>query len=102
MTENQKKIFSLATAAILTLIIVVIWSSSPAGSASGQVTVEKTDKLSSLSPIQVIKDEFSKAFSSFNDKTAALQGTTTQGTSTIPIEILEAHSTSSGQATTTN
>ena len=102
MTENQKKIFSLATAAILTLIIVVVWSSSPASSANGQLTAEKTDKLSSLSPLQVIKDEFSKAFSGFSEKAAALQGTTTQSTSTVPIEILEAHSTSTEQATTTN
>ena len=101
MTENQKKIFSLATAAVLTLIIVVIWYSLGDKSTQDKVAGVEENKLSSLSPMQVIKDEFSKAFSNFNASVADISSTTT-GTTTlitdgqaIPIEIIESTSTAS-------
>ena len=76
MPDNQKKIFSLITAAALTLVIVVVWFSAgdkTAASLDGQ----EESKLSSLSPMQVIKDEFSKAFAGFDDKVAEIEGTST-------------------------
>jgi len=83
MSENKKKIFSLALAAVLTLIIVVIWYSF-GDKKSNQVAGEKVEsKLSSISPVQMIKDEFSKAFSGFNDKVNE------------PVEIIESTSTAS-------
>jgi hypothetical protein len=94
MPDNQKKILSLAVAAILTFIIVITFFSLGDKTAANQV--EKEDaKLSSISPIQLIKDEFSKAFSNFNELKDNLESTTTESTSTIiideqaiPIEII--------------
>jgi len=82
MNDNQKKIFSLALAATLTLIIVVIWYSF-GDKKTNQVAGEKVEsKLSSISPVQMIKDEFSKAFSEFN-----------KNNSTTSPEVIEATST---------
>lgn len=84
--DNQKKLFSLVMAIILTLIIVVVWYSFTSNSGSKQIAGEETpNTLSSLSPLQVIKDEFSKAFSGISDK---LSGTGSSGSSTVSIEIV--------------
>lgn len=85
MPDNQKKIFSLAVAIILTLIIVVVWFSFSRVSSDEQIAEEAEAKLSSVRPWQMIKDEFSKAFSGFN------QGETASSTSssTVPIEVIE-------------
>lgn len=109
MTDNEKKIFSLITAAVLTLIIVVIWFSFGDKKSTDLVTKEEV-KLSSLSPMQVIKDEFSKAFAGFNDKMDDIASTTLiESTSTlitdgqaIPIEIIESTTTASTTISTSS
>lgn len=58
--DHQKKMFSLVSALILTLIIVAAWYSFSNISVKTQLPAD--DKLSSVSPLQVIKDEFAKAF----------------------------------------
>jgi hypothetical protein len=101
-SDGQKKIVSLVTAVILTLIIVFVWYSFSNSNGSEELAVNEPSKLSSISPVQMIKDEFSKAFSNFKETTEQLDlSTTTESTSTVPIvpiEIIEATST----ATTTN
>ncbi len=103
MTEGQKKIFSLVGAAVLTLIIVGIWFSF-GNNSDDQVVAGEENKLSSVSPMQVSKAEFSKAFSSFNNDLPDLESTSTDIISSstlitdgqaIPIEIIEATSTAS-------
>ena len=96
MPENNNKIFSVAMAAILTLVIVVVWFSFSKDSANDQVAVEKSNKLSSLSPWQVIKEEFSKAFSGLSEEFEAVSS------STIPIEIIVATSTDNTEVSTTS
>lgn len=99
MPDNQKKIFSVAASAVVTLIIVVVWSSFGTSSANSQVAGEKVNKLSSVSPVQMIKEEFSKAFSSFNKNMPNEESSSTKIINTVPVEILSA--TSSPQASTT-
>ena len=94
MSENQKKIFSLIAAAALTLVIVVVWFSAGEKTSADKAAVEES-KLSSLSPMQVIRDEFSKAFSGFNESVPDLD---ISSTSSIPIEIIEV-STSTASTT---
>ena len=62
ISDSEKKIFSLISAVVLTLIIVVTWFSFTNSSASDN-KIDTQDRLSSISPVQVIKDEFSKVFS---------------------------------------
>jgi hypothetical protein len=87
--DNEKKIISLVSAGVITLIILIVWISFSGFKEdlnTEQVAME--DKtLSSISPVEVIKEEFGKAISNFKQITAS---------STIDI------STSSGQATSTN
>ena len=92
MPDNKKKIFSLATAAAVTLVIAVVWFSSNTSSADTKVAGEEVNKLSSVSPMQVIKDEFSKAFSSYNSMKADLDNIT--ASSTVPIEVINVSTTS--------
>ena len=106
MSDNQKKIFSLALAAVITLIIVVVWYSF-GDKKNNQIAEETEPKLSSLSPMQVIKDEFSKAFSGIKASVADIDSSTTTesiGTSTdlIPIEIIEATSIASTTISTSS
>jgi hypothetical protein len=100
--DNQKKIFSLVTAIILTLVIVVVWFSFTDNSVDNNF-VSEGNKLSSISPIQLIKEEFSKAFSGFKDATEAIKeissttpdennsdlmiGTSTEDFSTSSVEV---------------
>jgi hypothetical protein len=58
--DNEKKVFSLVGAGTLTVIIIALWWSF--GSTSIKTKVENPDQLSSISPVQVIKEEFSKVF----------------------------------------
>lgn len=71
--DNEKKVFSLVTAGVLTLIIFIVWISftrtSKTLSTEQVATEDKT--LSSISPIQVIKEEFGKAISNFKEITAS-------------------------------
>lgn len=92
MSDSKKKILSLVGAALLTLIIVGFWYSLTKDPSDSKNAVTGENKLSSISPIQIIKDEFSKAFANFNQVTEDI-GTTS--TSTIPIEIISATSTAS-------
>ena len=74
---------------------MVIWYSL-GDKKNNQIAEETEPKLSSVSPMQVIKDEFSKAFSGFKASVADIDSsTTTESTSTIeiPIEIIQATST---------
>lgn len=75
-SDQQKKVFSLVTALILTAVIVVVWFSFNNVSFNGQMP-DGSDKLSSVSPIQMIKDEFSKAFSNFNNNVSDLEASST-------------------------
>jgi hypothetical protein len=94
-SDNEKKIFSLISAVTLTLIVVVVWSSFTSSSARDN-EIDSKDKLSSISPMQVIKDEFSKVFSTFNSNTEA-----SSSTSTIPIEIINEEASSPSLGTST-
>ena len=94
--DNQKKIVSLVLAVILTAIIVSVWFTY-SDKGENKIASEEPNKLSSVSPFQMIKEEFSKAFSGFKEMTSS---TTEEiiSTSTVQIEIIEATST----ATSTN
>ena len=109
MPDNQKKILSLAVAAALTILIVLTFFSIGDKTSADQSVIED-DTLSSISPIQLIKDEVSKAFSNFNEAKDGLKSTITESTSTlisdgqaVPVEIIiEDLATSSEMSTTTN
>ena len=94
--DNQKKFFALITALILTLIIVGFWFSFSNNSSENQIAGGNQDKLSSLSPWQVIKDEFSKAFSGLNNEISDQASTSPIVTEVIPEDL----STSTGSTTT--
>lgn len=92
--DNQKKLFSLITAIILTLVIVFVWFSFTDKPADGQDVIAEEDKLSSISPLQMIKDEFSKAMSNFNSAVSETEtGSSTLSDNTVPIEIIDATTT---------
>ena len=93
--DNQKKVFALVSAGALTLVIVALWFSFTRDSAPAETTQKEENKLSSVSPIQMIKDEFSKAFSDMKKNTDELLETGAESTSTVPIEVIEATSTAS-------
>lgn len=83
MPDNSKKIFSLITAVVGTLVIVSLWFSFTRDTSVDSAGVKEESKLSSLSPMQVIKDEFGKAFSNFNEQMVSIKGS-----STPPVEIV--------------
>jgi hypothetical protein len=88
--ENQKKVLALVLAAILTMIIVGFWFSFSPDSTDKQISGQKQNKLSSISPWQMIKDEFSKAFSNFKtvtDQDLSLSSST--ASSSVAVEIVE-------------
>lgn len=60
--DSEKKIFSLITASVLTLIIVVVYFSYGEKKSDDLIDVKNENKLSSISPLKMIKEEFSKAF----------------------------------------
>lgn len=76
-------------AGVLTAIIFGIWFSGT--SDPSQIKAETESKLSSISPIQLIKEEFTKVVSSFG----STHSTSSEqvGTSTVPIEVIESNST---------
>ena len=93
--DNQKKFFSLVLALVLTFFIVGFWYSFTSDSSVNKKTGESENKLSSVSPWQIIKDEFSKVFSGFNDKVANLESI-----STLPVEVISDNlATSTGTST---
>jgi biopolymer transport protein ExbD len=66
-TDNQKNIISLVLAVLLTLIIVFVWSPFK-NNRSKEVSIDsetEESRLSSISPIAVIKEEFSRMWSVF-------------------------------------
>jgi len=65
--DNQKKFFSVVLALIITFIIVGVWFSFSGNSIDSSIASEEPSKLSSISPLQVIKDEFSQTFSSLKE-----------------------------------
>ena len=81
--KNQKKVFSFVTAIVLTFFIVGIWFSFSKNSDE-KLAGEKKDTLSSISPIQMIKDEFSKAFSNLSEETSDLESS-----STVQVEVIQ-------------
>ncbi len=94
MPNNQKKVLSFAIATALTLLIVVTFFSTADKTTANQVEKEDS-KLSSIKPMQLIKDEFSKAFSNFGEVKDGLESITIQSTSTtvvseqsVPVEIV--------------
>ncbi len=82
--DNEKKVFSLVTAGVLTLIIFITWISFTGNnktlSTEQVITEDKT--LSSISPIQVIKEEFGKAISNFKEITTSSTTDISTATST--------------------
>lgn len=94
-SNNQKNLLSLFIALILTLVIVFVWYSF-SNNTNQPVREETPNTLSSLSPLQVIKDEFSQAFASIGDKISGF------GSSTVTVEIVSENLASStdGIATT--
>ncbi len=101
-SDQQKKVISLVTAIILTLVIVTVWFSLTRSADSS--TGDEGSKLSATSPWQAIKDEFSTAFSGFNDVTKENDSSTSTESTTSPVEIIENATTttaSTTQATTT-
>jgi hypothetical protein len=96
--ENEKRVFSLVSAIVLTLVIVFVWLSFGNEEAPKEVAV-KESKLSSISPIQVIKDEFSKAFNGFGDEASQVLGTTTESE---VVALNESTSTVGSASTTVN
>ena len=93
--DNQKKFFSLITAFILTLVIVGFWLSFNYNSSTDQTADVSQDKLSSLSPLQVIKDEFSKAFAGFDGNASDTAN------SLLPVEVVPVDTSSSTDSTIT-
>lgn len=90
--DRQKKIFSFVSAFVLTLIILVVWLSFSKRSDDNLVLGKAENKLSSVSPLQMIKDEFSEAFAGFNEF----------GEEVVPVEVLiENEEISSSTATST-
>ena len=85
--DNRKRVFSLVSALVLTLVILILWLSAGSSQISPQV---EESKLSSISPMQVIKDEFTKAVADFKEKT---KQNTEESSSTIPVEIVESTTT---------
>ena len=99
--DNQKKIFAFVGAGVLTLVIIIAWLGFTTSAANTKV--ENPDKLSSLSPWQIIKDEFSKALTNFKQTTTDISSTSESlSSSTIPIQVIEATSTATSTASTTN
>ncbi len=77
-TDGQKRFFSLAIAIILTIIIVIGWFSLTKDPATNEQAKEEQNKLSSFSPLEIIKDEFSRVFTDFGEKIGELEsGSTT-------------------------
>jgi hypothetical protein len=108
--DNQKKLFALVGAIILTLLIVFVWYSFGSNRKSADLAAAVGEsRLSSVSPWQVIKDEFSDAFSGLGDKISAFQSgsTTLDSNNTVPVEVVTLDSTlgtstSTSIATSTN
>lgn len=82
--DNKKKIFSFVMALIFTFFIVGLWFSFSNNSVSDKASGVQ-DKLSSVSPWQVIKDDFSKAFSGLNGE---MFDTTEESSTTVQVEIV--------------
>lgn len=98
-TDSQKRMYSFFSALILTIIIFIVWLSFNSGLPKNQTIAENEEtKLSSLSPWQVIQEEFSKIFN--NDNNIDLSTSTFEvASSTVISEEITATSTDS--ATTT-
>jgi hypothetical protein len=96
--ESQKKVISLVISLIFTIFIVGIWFSLTYKKGDTEMANEEQNKLSSLSPIQVIKNEFSKVFSDIKKNTDTLSSTTLNN---IPIEIFDDGLASTSEITAT-
>ena len=88
--DSEKKLFSLVLAGVITLVIVMGYFSF---SNSDPKVEDESGKLSSVSPIQMIKDEFSKAFSGFGESST---------TPNVPIEIIDTGGESVSTTTSTS
>jgi len=93
-SDSQKSLFSIVTALVLTFFVVALWFSFSNNSSDDQVN---NDKLSSISPMQVIKEEFSKMFSVFDSNISD-----SASSSPIIVEIVPDLATSSGTSTKSN
>jgi len=97
--ENQKRVFSFVAAIVLTFFIVGIWFSFSKNSDE-ELAGEQKETLSSISPIQMIKEEFSKAFSNLGEETSD-----SESSSTVQVEVIQEDlmvSTSSATTTATS
>jgi hypothetical protein len=96
---EQRKIISLLTAIVLTIIIVAVWFSF---SSFGKNQRPGDDsRLSSVSPFQMIREQFSEAFSDLDKGMTALEEVSS---STILLETINSAtstdiSTSTGTST---
>ena len=103
MPDNKKKVLSLVTAAVITFVIVTVWISLT--KTDDKLAEDQGNKLSSVSPWGMIKEEFSKAFSDFNELTESTSSTSTLdiiSSSTVPVEIIEATSTATSTEMSTS
>ncbi len=91
--DHQKRVISVVTAGALTILIVGLWFS--LGRKDSSAAPEQAEAtLSSISPLQVIKDEFSKAIDNFKEtvsdgSTSSPQADSGQATSSLEVEIKE-------------
>jgi len=97
-SDHQKKIFSFVSALVLTLVIIVVWLSFSQKSGDNFAVDRQENKLSSVSPIQMIKDEFSEAYSSFNKQ---IEETGPVEIVTENLEVSSSTATSTDLSTTT-
>jgi hypothetical protein len=66
--SHEKNVVSLVLAGLFTFIIFSVWL----GFGSNKDIQEETNKLSSVSPIQIIKEEFGRAYTDFKSQTPGL------------------------------
>jgi hypothetical protein len=97
-SDGQKNIFSLFVALVITASIITIWSPFK-NTKNDNLEIQEEKKLSSISPVQMIKEEFSKALSSFQEVNLEEIPMDEVPVNNIPIEIIQSTST---EATTTS
>jgi hypothetical protein len=100
-SDRQKNFISLIGSAVLTLIIFLSWFSFSADSTKESIINKTENKLSEISPLQIIKEDISNAFSEFNSKISDLKNisSSTDLVETINIDDTDFLSTSTATVT---
>jgi len=97
--DSQKRVISLVFSLVITIFVVGIWYSFSEKKGSTELSADEQSKLSSLSPIQVIKDEFSRMFADIKQGADVISSTTLDN---IPIEIFDEETASTSEAVGTS